>query len=396
MSEYRFEVFKPELLDQVVRLRQELWGGSRSDNIAYFIWRYLENPYLADPLVYVARHQGRVVGMRSMYGTGWVVPGIDHVVILPCAADTGITEQHRGNGLYADLTGFAMAGLGDQGLPYVINMSATPANLITSIMTMGWRKVGSFEPLIRSAIPLSAGGPPAATAPVASVATPLVRQLKRSEQLRRVVRKARTARRNAFGRNPFGELDQHLRHAGSFSSVEVTSEPRPSVMANLAARFDDPRRIHHLRDETYFAWRYSNPMATRRWSPDRVHRRFLFLSAGNDAGYAVLQGDPGGSRVDLVDWTGDEGSFAELLRIAITLIKPEHLGTWAVTVPAPFKQRLDQSGFVPDGRDSLARRKGLIVKALLSNESDKWTIGNHELLDITNWDLRMIQSDALM
>jgi GNAT superfamily N-acetyltransferase len=396
MSEYQLEVFKPELINQIARLRQQIWGGSRAANVAYLNWRYLANPYLADPLIHVARHQGRVVGMRAMYGTCWVVPGLAHPHVLPCGADTGISPEHRDTGLFSDLTEFAVADVLDRGFRFAINMSATPANLVTSIMTMGWRKVGSYEPLIRLSGPLTAAVLSEATGGTPISAHPLVQQLKRSSWLANAARQTRTLRRNAFGTSPFAELDNHLRHAARDTSIEITSEPRPRLMATLAARFDDPERIHHLRDKTFFAWRYQNPLAISRLSPYRVLRRFLFLDTGDAAGYAVLQGHPGDRRVNLVDWAGDEETFSELIRVVIALVKPERLGTWGTTLPIPFKQQLDQSDFGPDESDPNARREGFIVKALVPDETKPWAIGGYRLLDIASWDLRMIESDAFM
>ena len=316
MSDYKIEVLEPTMLEQVVALRQQLWGGSRVDNVAFLTWKYLANPYLTDPLIHVVRHQGSVVGMRAMFGTSWLVPGIDHPVILPCAADIGIAVEHRDKGLFTELNSAAEATLIDHGFRYVINMSATPANQITSIMTMGWRKVGVYEPLIRSTGPTNTAGRPESAGTARSPGA-LVQLSKRSKWLRNVARQTKRVRQNTFGKNPFAELDKHLRDAGGDSLVEITTEPRPEKMAELAARFDDRERIHHLRDETYFAWRYSTPLAMYRLHPGPLHRRFLFWGAGNAEGFAVFQGDPGATRVNLVDWSGDEATFAKLLNTAI-------------------------------------------------------------------------------
>lgn len=164
-------------------------------------------------------------------------------------------------------------------------------------------------------------------------------------------------------------------------------------MADLALQGDDRGRIHHVRDETYFAWRYSNPLGMYRPYPGRLLRRFLFLETSHAAGFLVLQGDPGGAQVNLVDWAGDAGSFAKLLEAAIALIKPDHLGIRGVALLEPFLKSLDEAGFVPDERDPMARREGLLVKALQPTGDASWVIGDHQLLDIGHWDLRMIFSD---
>ena len=193
MSKYQFAVLDPELLDQVVPMRLQIGAYSRSGDLAYLTWKYLKNPYLPDPLIYVVRSEGRVVAMRGMYGTSWVVPGTDRPQVIPCSADTAIAPEHRSTGLFADLTDFMVAGLVERGYRHVINMGATPANHVASIVNLGWRKVGSYEPLVRSTGAVDRSGPPEATARTTSLVDPLLRWLKRSELLRKAVRRGQNS-----------------------------------------------------------------------------------------------------------------------------------------------------------------------------------------------------------
>jgi ribosomal protein S18 acetylase RimI-like enzyme len=378
MSKYRFEIFEPALLDQLANLRKQLWGRSHADNRTYLMWKYFENPYLADPLIYVARAGHEVVGMRGMYGTGWLVPGIKGPVVLPCAADSGISPEHRDGGLFTDLTDFALTDLHKRGFRYAINMSATPANYVTSIMAMGWKKVGSYDPLIRSTTPMSQTPAPGITT---GADRPLLR-LRNSEQLKAAFRWVRKARKTAFGKNPFAKLDKDGLHIDEDSPIEISTAPRPQVMAKLARQFSEDKGIRHVRDETFFDWRYRNPLASY---------RFLFLNG--DQGYLVLQGTPGSPRVQLVDWASEESGFAELLNAAIEHGFPAQMGAWGTSVSPGVQQHLARAGFVPDRSSAMARRGGLIVRALSPTNDEDWVLGVCHLLDVTNWDLRMVFSD---
>ena len=394
MSRYQFEALDPESLDEIVPLILQLGGSPRSAHVGYLTWKYVNNPYLTDPMIYVVRSEGRVVGMRGMFGTSWAVPGMGEPQVLPCSTDTMIAPEHRSKSLFTDLTDFALAGLVDRGYRYVINMGATPANHIASILNLGWLKVGSYEPVVRSTRAVGAPGRREATPKTASPLDPLVSRLKRSKWLKNAVRDSRTARRNTFGVSPFVELDQHQERRGADNSLEITSAPRPQTMARVAAHFDNPGRIHHVRDETYFAWRFANPLARDRWFAGRVHRRFFFLRGGSGESYAVFQGAPGRPELRLVDWAGDVATFAELLKTAIALIEPSLLSTWSATLPGVIKTHLAQSGFVTDQRTPQARWQGLLIKALDSAPGAEPALGKQPLLDVNNWDLRMIQSDA--
>jgi len=76
------------------------------------------------------------------------------------------------------------------------------------------------------------------------------------------------------------------------------------------------------------------------------------------------------------------GEASSLYSMELVLFIEEKLG-----IP------LDDDDLVPDRIDSRARRGGLIVRSLSAGEIDDWSIGTRPLLDLDNWDLRMILSD---
>ncbi len=383
MSEYRFELFEPSLLDQVAVLRKQLWGRSLASNRAYLRWKYLENPYLSDPLIYVVRSGDEVVGMRGMYGTCWEVPGLDQAPVLPCAADSGIRTDHRDGGLFAELTTFALADLKDRGHRFVINLSATPANYVTSIMAMGWKKIGSYDPLIRSKQPAAEPRTPSRSSARPGTGNRFRQSLKESQRVSTAVRRMRSLRKTALGRDPFAELDKHLSPADD-GPVTISRAARPDFMETLATPSGLPPAIRHSRDATYVAWRYTNPQA---------NYRFLFYGRDEQAAYFVLHGTAGNPGFHLVDWAGEPESFGELLDATISLGSPAQFSTWGATTPGGVRHHLRRAGFASSGPSPVARRGGFIARALSDDTASDWLLGDCRLLDLENWDLRMIYSD---
>jgi hypothetical protein len=383
MSKYRFELFEPSLLDQVAKLRKQLWGRSLASNRAYLRWKYLENPYLSDPLIYVIRLGDEVVGMRGMYGTRWDVPGLDRAPILPCAADSGIRTDHRDSGLFGDFTAFALADLKDRGYRFVINLSATPANYVTSIMTMGWRKIGSYDPIIRSKRPPGEPGPTRRPAVRPANGNRLAQRLKESKRVSAAVRSLRSLRKSALGRDPFSELDGHISRADA-GPVAISRVPRPDLMETLAAPPGSPPAIRHARDATYVSWRYGNPQA---------NYRFLFHGRREPAAYFVLQGTARNSGFHLVDWAGEPEPFGDLLDATISLGNPAQFSTWGATTPDAIRCHLSRAGFESSRSGPMARWGGFIAHALSDDTTSDWSLGSRGLLDLDNWDLRMILSD---
>ncbi len=371
------------MLDSVADLRRSLWGRSRSSNRAYLEWKYLQNPYLADPLIYVAFAGDRVVGIRGMYGTSWLAPGVDGHVVLPCAADSGIATEYRDQGLFANLTNFAIADLKRRGFQYILNMSATPANYVTSIMAMGWKKVGSYDPLLRTRDPIQPRQPTRPQPGAGTRSRRLMGALKNSTILRSAVRMLREVRRGALARNPFAELDRHDVLPGSVP-VQVTDLPRLDVMGRLATQSERAGAIRHVRDETYYTWRYRNPLA---------NYRFVFLGGDQPEAFLVLQGTHADAAIHVVDWAGDPAGVGDLLDASILGGKPARIGAWGATVPAEVRKRFDHAGFAPVSSSPMARRGGLIARSLADSDPGTWAVGSSQLLNLANWDLRMIISD---
>jgi hypothetical protein len=126
MSQYKFELYRPDLQTQVAQLQKYLWTSSLKLNTAYLEWKYARNPYTPEILIYIAMHGSRVVGMRGVFGMCWEVEGDPNPIVLPCSSDTLIEPGYRNLRLYRDLTDFRWA-IAHGGTRYV---SATRERLI--------------------------------------------------------------------------------------------------------------------------------------------------------------------------------------------------------------------------------------------------------------------------
>ena len=98
-STYELLQYEPALKQPLSELQCLLWSPSTALNQSYFEWKYERNPYVTKPIVCLARHEGRVVGMRGFFGTRWVtgVPGEEFLALY--ADDLVIAPGHRNRGL---------------------------------------------------------------------------------------------------------------------------------------------------------------------------------------------------------------------------------------------------------------------------------------------------------
>jgi len=146
---YAFIEYTADYHDAVIDLQRLLWSRDRATNAAYLNWKYVQNPYLPDPVITLALHDGYLVGMRGAWGACWRLASGQDTVVIPCAGDTVVTPDHRGRGLLKGLNQSLLKMLEQKGFPYVLNLSASKPVLYGSIKD-GWRSVTNYDELSRT------------------------------------------------------------------------------------------------------------------------------------------------------------------------------------------------------------------------------------------------------
>lgn len=377
MSDYRLQMYTPDLRKQVCKVQTHLWGSSLRLNDAYLDWKYLRNPYIEKPLIYVALHNDQVVGMRAMFGTCWETGDYKEKLVLPSAADTVIAPKHRDRGLFQELTGFVLDDLGTRGYSHALNLSPSSYNYVASVMTMGWRPMGSSKTLSRRNSPDSG-------------AASVIQSGSRHRIARKVLSFSRTAGRQimtAMRGNAFSDLDSNARDHRH--PVSLSREPRPKAMVDLVQQLGGDGRIRHARDHTFFSWRYGNP---------RACYRFLFWGGEDLNGYMVLQKEEGIEQVNIVDWEGQNPRvLSDLLEAAINWGQFRILSTWGTALSSTVIEMLQKAGFsyAHPAADSPDRFNGHFLLKPLGSDAENGNILGCDPLEQNNWDLRMIYSDGV-
>jgi GNAT superfamily N-acetyltransferase len=382
---YEIIQYRPELRDQVVQLQTLMWSPDLKLNGAYLDWKYINNPYLNKPIIYLAMFKGQVVGMRSMFGMRWEGGQPGQTFCCLQGVDAVVHPDHRRRGLLEKMTAKTLADLADRGDCYIMSLSANHAST-ANLVKLGWRSVGELQPMQR----------PARPAHDSSVHA-IVRRLPLVPSVYRRLRSAvRDQVRPPTGQNaPFEAFDRRCARArsGPFSHVHVEKAPRPEAMARLVDRLGHDGRLHPVRDQEFFAWRFKNPMS---------EYRFLFWEDAGLEGHLVLQmaAQPGEAAwCTIVDWEAANGlARAELLQAAIQWGNFDNLVVWSATVPEQIKNLLGECGF------SLLSQGGtnpedvfyprlLLRPVRLESDPLHWRFADRSLLDLSSWDLQAICSD---
>lgn len=369
-DQYEVLRYRPAHKSQVAKLQVHLWSSDPRRASQYLEWKYEENPYAKEPVIYLAYQGSDLVGMRGFYQSKWEIgtPLETHSILV--ADDAVIVPSHRNRSLSTLIMRAAFEDLAKSGHEYVLNLSGSPVTVVSSL-AMGWKSAGPLEPIsLETGLNLARQGR---------------RLLKRTAFGRKYAESSLL--RSRAKRDPFNQLDR-LSSRQKSGSISIGCEARPDAMAELVSRLGHDGRIRHVRDREFFAWRFRNPLSIY---------RFLYCGTSRLDGYLVLKCQhpttPNPSKVRVVDLEGTSAAVrAALLDAAIDLGRFQELYAWAATLPAETRNHLSGRGFKPTDLESRARGcPCVLVKAVSPQRgAGKWTLGNRRLTDLADWDMRML------
>jgi GNAT superfamily N-acetyltransferase len=376
---YEIIRYHPDLKAEIIKLQTHLWSPDLIQNASYFEWKYERNPYIREPLIYLAVHNDKPIGMRGFFGVQWQCGMPVQRFNGLYADDMVIAPEHRRVGLMSKIMTFAFKDLMGRGYEYVFNLSAVDVTLRSSL-DMGWRSAGWVQPMRWRSRRT------AAWRAVLRLSTPLPfvsRCLSRlaSKRPRRSLKNADLTR-----------LHQVLRHTPHISFLDV---PRCKDMADLVERIGATGRIAHARNGEYFQWRFQNPQS---------RYRFLFWQEmGRLEGYLVLQeytsDEDQRDVLNIVDWEASRiGVKAGLLQTTISAFAGAvPILIWSATLPRQEIKLLQNSRFhlLKPPREALRSPPAILVRPIdQARLAGEWKLANRPLLDLASWDMRMLYSMA--
>lgn len=352
--------YRPEHFEGVVAALAGLWPYERPLAERLFRWRHLENPFVDAPTGIVALDRGRVVGFRGYFAHAYSAgDGAEFVVLHPC--DTVVDPAHRNRGLSVAMG--RVASTFDPGRYRLqMNLTSSPQS------RPGYLKLG-FRPLAKRVTWMRQG------------LNPLVWLA------------------DAWSRRPAGSgrrAPARLRH-GRFGDVLVSDAPRPADMAAIiSAEPGDGAAVRLVQDESFFAWRYRNPV-----------QRYAFYYRMDDdraVAYAVFDISADGRCGSLLDYGEARAGLLEgALARACTSGDFVALSALGYGLDARAKALLRALGFRPvHTLKSLLRRGSvealappvLIRPVPARFDESAFRVGALDLRRLEDWRLKPVCSDA--
>jgi GNAT superfamily N-acetyltransferase len=371
--------YQPDLKRALIEFQTHGWSPDPALNAAYFDWKYEQNPYLRQPLIYLAMHHGKAVAMRGFFGFKVEAGAPARSATCLYADDMVVAPGYRKRGLVASVMTSALEDLAESEYDYLFNLSAGPITLVSSL-AMGWRSAGYVRPMWRQDRQRAMRAKLhdiAATAKKIPMLSPVIDRLRSLRQAPRP--------------STFADVD--LKRLGALSnagvSITVGATPRCADMAALVDRLQVPGPIRHVRDAEYLSWRFRNPLS---------RYLFVFLDETRLEGYLVLQEYTSALNdrnvVNIVDWEASRPQFRQrLLEAAIALTKPRRLVIWSATLPGATVALLEAHGFCAEPLPPSTARRSILVRSLAREpHPGAWTLAGTPLLETSSWDLRMLYS----
>ncbi len=369
---YEIIRYEDKYNDQICELEKELWSSDLNVNKSYLRWKYFHNPYSAPSIVYIVLHEGKVIGVRGMYATKWRLGNDSDTFIALCGGDTVIHPGYRGKGVYIELTNFIRDDLYTLGCSYIFNFSANPGTLITSL-AIGWKSIGRIK-----------------TISIESYKRMVIRKLFSERMINKLIKTSRVAEPLKRLINVFDYSKLPKYHKNITTNIKIDNRPKPDEMAALVGKLDKGNKLILLRDKKFFKWRYSNPLSKY---------FFLYWYDNELKGYLVAQTSL--YRIDymekfnIIELEGvDPVIKFELLKSVISLLGSRSITIWSCMLDENCQRFLAQKGFIEAGSTGAAEYTPTVLVTMTKGLNDKIEYHGTNLLDINNWDLKMIYSDA--
>ena len=357
--------------DQICILEKENWGPDLKVNKSYLKWKYFENPYSDSPKLYLVISGGKLIALRGMYETRWQLGDSAESFIALCSSDLVIMPEYRNMGIYNELMNFSINNLHKLGYIYMFNFSASPVNFIGSLAT-GWKSIGRIKRMRKS-----------------SYTSPLIKKIVSINAIRRFIKKSgviKILRKITENLEISDEGYEYLKKTPP--QIEIDKNPKPDEMASLVKKLNPKNKITLSRDEKYFSWRYKNPISN-----------YLFLYWHDDGlkGYLVAQTPLyNNDTFNVVELEAVNSEIKmELLKTLLSTSSLRLIYIWSKMLDKNLHKFLLSNRFSEDDSNKGAATSPATILVRTTNQShNRIEFQGCNLLDIDNWDLKMIYSDV--
>ena len=346
MADFIFRKYKQEDKEQVLALLgNALWHFPYEERLAYFNWKYEQNPYTGSPLGFVCVDGDKVIAFR-----GYMLQPIsikDKVYYNAALADTVTDSSYRRMGLFSRITKFSIEELEKDASIIASTNSSSGGPTLNGYLKLGW------QPLVE--------------------------------------------RKNLFSfswRSLFPKKDVSTECSTDKGTYRIcmSTDCRAVEMELLAQNKISKQHFSVHANEEYIKWRFSNP-----------HSDFLFFyyyEKDRLCAYVVVK-LIGNRKYDVVDFQFEkEKQLRRLITYMHRWLHPLFILHWTVNQNAainksPWKYNFISLHFILKRIAKFNVPPFLIRTAKSQQQEQDWIVEGVDMRDNLNWDLHKIVADEI-
>lgn len=341
--EFEYRKYREEDKPKVLELLSGLWNMPYEKKLAYFNWKYEQNPYTDSPLAYVALDGDKIVAFRGYMAQPIIIK--NNILYNAVICDMITDSSYRRKGLFYKLTNFSIEDiLSNRHCLISINSSSGGPT------SFGYIKLG-WEPLIE--------------------------------------------REHIFSFNLFSKYkpisSTRLRQKDN-EFIDIDNNARSHEMASLFKKNRNEKLFVLDKDEKYIKWRYSNPL--------KVYN-FLYYYVGEKlVAYCVFD-KRGYDKFDLVDYeTENKYYLKKILKVIRTKISPKLITHWTSNHNDMIYKNKFEFGFIKIPylyKTKKFRKPPVLIRPICEDitKEESWLIDGQDIRYSKNWALMKIMSDEI-
>jgi len=349
--------------DRTIEFLKTEWKSIESHKWEnYFTWKFLKNPYIQTPIVFLAFDNERIVGFRGIFVQKFVCNSTE--ILVGSGAEARVATTHQGRGIYRKLIELCDDCCEKNNILYQLilssNLKSTPI-----LIKLGWHPVRVKRELVRisvrSFIP--------------------------------------TNRNTGENRNIYKYRNIIIKE---YSGDRLLSDETVDELVESSRRNRRSDKIQSMRDEIFYKYKLSNPLSD-----------FIVYSINQDnnlSGHIILKRltskkvlNINISVLKIMDfrllpniWNDAIKIFLKVICMRSTMLRNSIISIPLLTMDKTLENIFKNHGFIKENKltDLLTGRRSLpfLVKPAANNEA-VWYIENKNIKNYTNWDLTGLDVD---
>lgn len=347
MADFIFRKYKHEDKEQVLTLLgSALWHFPYEERLAYFNWKYEDNPYTVSPLAFVCLDGNKIIAFRGYMMQPISFSGMIYYNVA--SGDTVTDSKYRRKGVFYHLTKFSIGELEKDPRVKVITNSSSGIAASNCCKKLGW-------------IPL----------------------ISRGHLFSFTWRSFITKQNIEFS---FNSVKKNVR-------IELTKECRPFEMGKLALYRMPKNLITVYTDSNYISWRYANPAA---------QYFFTYLYQKEELKAYIILKRLSARKYDLVDYQYEEENQLRSMLFEIhRCLHPLYIINWIVNPNSIINRHPLRFGFVNLNfilnKISKFRFPPFLIRTTRVNQFEKdWEIAeSKDMRNMDNWNVNKVIADEI-